>query len=241
MSKSVQRHHLPVVLNTDAEILIRRFLEHFDLDSDVQDLVVKQIYKRWRISKLPKPIIDKEGFVVHSVKNISRCEMSLVSMGITNRSRWIQIASLPGLHRYDRRVCIWESAYYDISQYNWLTPWNPGCKFSVLISPHCDLHFPGGAFGSQRELSLAPSMIKGQDRHSEEWIGFRQWAQTNPAYIASQFITSGHRSRAINYTSPSRAKCTKALTHHWFGYELASAYPTLYGKKGWAVGSIVRN
>jgi len=62
------------------------------------------------------------------------------------------------------------------------------------------------------------------DRRSEEWIGFKSWIQTHQAFMVNDFRSSAFGS----------ATSSKMLSKHWFKYELALAYPTLYGKNGWA-------
>jgi len=64
------------------------------------------------------------------------------------------------------------------------------------------------------------SLLKEVDRRSDEWIGFKSWVQTHPTFISQDFRLE--------------RKTTKVLSNHWFKYELTLAYPTLYGKNGWA-------
>jgi hypothetical protein len=72
-------------------------------------------------------------------------------------------------------------------------------------------------------------LLEGVDRHSEEWIVYRSWLHTHPSFlrqtrVQNRFLGTGHYER----------ENPKILTDHWFKYELALAYPTLYGKNGWA-------
>jgi len=71
-----------------------------------------------------------------------------------------------------------------------------------------------------RRPGFSLPLLPGIDRRSKEWIGYKSWIQTDPTFSKYNFIWE--------------RKNPKVLTDHWFKYELALAYPTLYGKKGWA-------
>ena len=134
------------------------------------------------------PKVDIQGYVVSKVKNTHKCPVDLVLENVVNRPRWQHIARVPALHAYERRVCIWSPDYYDI-------------KTRIV----------GISNWSDRRQRARPMI-----RKSDEWIGFRSWVQTHPAFSRYAGLSPG-----------------APLSKHWFKYELALAYPTLYGKNGW--------
>jgi hypothetical protein len=179
-------------MTTVTEII--RLIDHYSLPEEVLELILKQIY-RWE-----PPKVDCQGYVVSRVKNIHRCPIDLVLENIANRQRWQHLARIPALHAYERRVCIWSPEYYDIEKdIAGLTNW---------------VHV------AWRDGELGWTLLRGVDRRSDEWIGFKSWVQTHPAFISQDFRWE--------------RKTSKVLSNHWFKYELALAYPTLYGKNGWA-------
>ena len=178
---------------------IVRLLDHYDLPEEVLELILKQVY-RWT-----PPQVDDKGYVVSKVKNIHKCPTSLVLNNVVDRHRWEHIATVPGLHAYERRVCLWKPEYYDTP------PATLSCVPGITrwVAPVVD------ASGWTRH-----GLLQGVDRRSEEWIGYRSWLHTHPTFLKNDFRWFRKKS--------------KVLTDHWFKYELALAYPTLYGKKGWA-------
>ena len=178
---------------------IMRLLDHYDLPEEVLELILKQVY-RWT-----PPRVDDKGYVVSKVKNIHKCPTILVLDNVVDRHRWEHIATLPGLHAYERRVCLWKPEYYDTP------PATLSCVTGITrwVAPVVD-----ASDWTRHEL------MQGVDRRSEEWIGYRSWLHTHPTFLKNNFRWF-------------RKKSTM-LTDHWFKYELALAYPTLYGKKGWA-------
>ncbi len=152
------------------------------------------------------PKVDDQGYVIAGTKNIRKCPEDLVLENVVNRRRWQHIARLPYLHSYERRVCIWAPEYYDIRKdISGISEW--------VKYPHRVL-----------EYDVALPIHQWVDRRSEEWIGFKSWIQTHPTFTGNDFRSSGFGS----------ATSSKMLSKHWFKYELALAYPTLYGKNGWA-------
>ena len=151
------------------------------------------------------PKVDDQGYVISEVKNIRKCPTCLVLDNVFGRHRWQHIARVPALHSYERRVCLWKPEYYDMKpDIAGLTKW---------VSE--DLR------GRDNPVwGVGWSLKKDVDRRSDEWIGFKSWVQTHPTFISQDFRLE--------------RKTTKVLSNHWFKYELALAYPTLYGKNGWA-------
>ena len=174
---------------------IVRLLDHYDLPEEVLELILKQVY-RWT-----PPRVDDKGYVVSKVKNIHKCPTSLVLDNVADRHRWGHIATVPGLHAYERRVCLWKPEYYD----------TPPTTLSSLTGIK--------RWASEAWTNTYP-LLRDVDRRSEEWIGYRSWLHTHPTFLKNDFRWF--------------RKQSKVLTDHWFKYELALAYPTLYGKKGWA-------
>ena len=178
---------------------IMRLLDHYDLPEEVLELILKQVY-RWT-----PPRVDDKGYVVSKVKNIHKCPTILVLDNVVDRHRWEHIATVPGLHAYERRVCLWKPEYYD----------TPPAKLSCVtgitrwVAPVVD-----ASDWARHEL------LQDVDRRSEEWIGYRSWLHTHPTFLKNDFRWFRKKS--------------KVLTDHWFKYELVLAYPTLYGKRGWA-------
>ena len=173
---------------------IMRLLDHYDLPEEVLELILKQVY-RWT-----PPRVDDKGYVVSKVKNIHKCPTSLVLDNVADRHRWEHITTIPGLHAYERRVCLWKPEYYD--------------------TPPATLSCVTGITRWVRLEGLGYPLLRDVDRRSEEWIGYRSWLHTHPTFLKNDFRWF--------------RKQSKVLTDHWFKYELALAYPTLYGKKGWA-------
>ena len=176
---------------------IMRLLDHYDLPEEVLELILKQVY-RWT-----PPQVDDKGYVVSKVKNIHKCPACLVLNNVVDRHRWEHIATVPGLHAYERRVCLWKPEYYDTPPATLSCV--PGITRCVRLEGH----------GVWRSAPL----LQGVDRRSEEWIGYRSWLHTHQTFL--------------KHTFRWERKSPKVLTDHWFKYELALAYPTLYGKKGW--------
>ena len=187
----------PYQMTTVSEIV--RLLDHYNLPEEVLELILKQVY-RWT-----PPQVDDKGYVVSKVKNIHKCPTSLVLDNVVDRHRWEHIATVPGLHAYERRVCLWKPEYYDTP------PATLSCVTGITrwVAPVVD------ASDWTRH-----GLLQGVDRRSEEWIGYRSWLHTHPTFLKNNFRWE--------------RKNSKVLTDHWFKYELALAYPTLYGKKGWA-------
>ena len=153
------------------------------------------------------PKVDDQGYVVAEMKNIRKCPADLVLENVVNRGRWQHIARLPYLHSYERRVCIWEPEYYDIkADIHGIKDW---VKFPArtMNAPDYDIALP----------------LRRIDRRSEEWIGFKSWIQTHPTFVNNYF----------NSPQWGQLASPMTLSKHWFKYELALAYPTLYGKNGW--------
>ena len=188
---------------------IVRLLDHYDLPEEVLELILKQVY-RWT-----PPQVDDKGYVVSKVKNIHKCPTSLVLNNVVDRHRWEHIATVPGLHAYERRVCLWKPEYYDTP------PATLSCVPGITrwVAPVVDAS------------GLTPwtrhGLLQDVDRRSEEWIGYRSWLHTHPTFLKNDFRWFRKKS--------------KVLTDHWFKYELALAYPTLYGKKGWDLGHMENN
>jgi len=203
----------PYQMTTVSEIV--RLIDHYDLPEEVLELILKQVY-RWT-----PPRVDDKGYVVSKVKNIHMCPTSLVSDNVVDRHRWQHIATVPALHAYERRVCLWKSEYYD-------TPPATGGKYigryrgrNVFQSQSpTTLSSVTGITRWVRLEGLGYPLLKGVDRRSEEWIGYKSWLHTHPTFR--------------KHTFRWERKNSKVLTDHWFKYELALAYPTLYGKRGWA-------
>ena len=181
-------------MTTVSEIM--RLLDHYDLPEEVLELILKQVY-RWT-----PPKVDDKGYVVSKVKNIHKCPTSLVLDNVADRHRWEHIATVPGLHAYERRVCLWKPGYYD--------------------TPQVTLSSVTGITRWVRLEGLGYPLLRDVDRRSEEWIGYRSWLHTHPTFS--------------KHTFRWERKSRDMLTDHWFKYELVLAYPTLYGKKGWALG-----
>jgi hypothetical protein len=184
---------------------IMRLAEQYDLPEEVVEQILKQVY-RW-----PQPKVDDQGYVISKVKNIHKCPVDLVLENVVNRPRWQHIARVPALHAYERRVCMWKPEYYDVkNDITGITKWVG----------------EGGVCGHRHGAHYNPvwgvgwTLLSDVDRRSDEWIGFRSWVQTHPAFISQDFRWE--------------RKTAKVLSNHWFKYELALAYPTLYGKNGWA-------
>ena len=153
------------------------------------------------------PKVDDQGYVISKVKNIHQCpcRMTLDNVDFDTYAIAENIALKPVLNYYERRVCLWKSEYYDTP------PATLSCVPGITrwIAPVVD------ASGWTRH-----GLLQDVDRRSEEWIGYRSWLHTHPTFLKNDFRWF-------------RKKST-VLTDHWFKYELALAYPTLYGKKGWA-------
>ena len=178
------------------------------LPEDILELILRYLFS-WG-----PPKVNNQGYVVAKMKNIRRCPIDLVSKNVVNRARWQHIARLPYLHSYERRVCIWDPEYYDIRKViSGISEW-VGYKYLPLRpSPPRD----------EMDVLISTNLVSNLhlhriDRRSDEWIGFRSWIQTHPAFVSLRDSSS----------SP------KVLSKHWFKYELELAYPTLYGKDGWA-------
>ena len=180
---------------------IMRLAGHYDLPEEVLELILKQVY-RWT-----PPKVDGQGYVVSKVKNTHKCPVDLVLENVVNPfDQWIgqHIARVPAAPAATRRVCMWKPEYYDVkNDITGITKWVGEGKCTVSMGPWWlgDVHID-------------------VDRRSDEWIGFRSWVQTHPAFISQDF--GWERNTA------------EVLSNHWFKYELALAYPTLYGKNGWA-------
>jgi hypothetical protein len=184
---------------------IVRLADIYRLPEEVLELILREIYL-WG-----PPKVDPQGYVVAGMKNIRKCPIDLVLENVVNRGRWQHIARLPYLHSYERRVCIWTPAYYDIRRdISGISDWVERIPGNMGQRTH-------------GEYAIALPLIK-IDRRSEEWIGFKSWIQTHPAFMVNYFRSSAFGS----------ATSSKMLSKHWFKYELALAYPTLYGKNGWA-------
>jgi hypothetical protein len=180
---------------------IVRLADIYRLPEEVLELILRQIFS-WGLPK-----VDDQGYVVARMKNIRKCPIDLVLENVVNRGRWQHIARLPYLHSYERRVCIWAPEYYDIrTDISGMSEW-------VKYPPHLS--------NQKYNIALPLSRIS---RRSEEWIGFKSWIQTHPAFTGNDFRSSGFGS----------ATSSKMLSKHWFKYELILAYPSLYGKNGWA-------
>jgi len=179
---------------------IVRLADMYQLPEDILEIILRYVYS-WG-----PPKVNNQGYVVASMKNIRKCPTDLVLDDVVNRGRWTHIARLPALHSYERRVCIWKPEYYDMGRnISGLSDWAKPILTS--LSPY-DIALP----------------LRRIDRRSEEWIGFKSWIQTHPAFAQNDF-----RSSAWGASTSS-----KMLSKHWFKYELELAYPTLYGKNGWA-------
>jgi len=178
-------------MTTIPEIL--RLIDHYGLPEEVLDIILRKIYS-WT-----PPSVDGQGYVISKVKNIHQCPCRLILDNVVDRHRWEHIATVPGLHAYERRVCLWKPEYYD--------------------TPPATLSCVPGITGCVHYAYCAP-LLQGVDRRSEEWIGYRSWLHTHPTFLKHTFRWD--------------RKSPKILTDHWFKYELALAYPTLYGKNGWA-------
>ncbi len=182
---------------------IVRLADIYRLPGDVLELILRQIY-----SWCP-PKVDDQGYVIAWTKNIRKCPIDLVLENVVSRGRWQHISRVPYLHSYERRVCIWAPEYYDIRKdISGISEWVKYPPVVANLAPKYDIALP---------LSII-------SRRSEEWIGFKSWIQTHPAFTGNDFRSSGFGS----------ATSSKMLSKHWFKYELALAYPTLYGKNGWA-------
>ena len=183
---------------------IIRIADIYFLPDDVFELILREIY-RW-----DPPKVDIQGYVVSNVKNIRRCADDLVLENVTMRDRWLHIARLPFLHSYERRVCMWSHEYYDIKEgISGMSEW--------VETRYADI--------SSRSYKFAVPLRTQIDRRSEEWIGFKSWIQMHPAFMENEFAYAGYGGSATS---------SKMLSKHWFKYELVLAYPTLYGKNGWA-------
>jgi len=183
-----------------------RLADIYQLPEEVLDLILREIY-RWG-----PPKVDPRGYVVARMKNIRKCPIDLVLENVVNRGRWQHIARLPYLHSYERRVCIWAPEYYDM-----------GKKNISGISEWVE-YIPGNLAQRTRGQYAIALPLNRIERRSEEWIGFKSWIQTHPTFVVNDFRSSAFGS----------ATSSKMLSKHWFKYELALAYPTLYGKNGWA-------
>jgi hypothetical protein len=183
---------------------IMRLAEQYDLPEEVMELILKQVY-RW-----PQPKVDEQGYVISKVKNIHQCYKKglVLDNAPDNLSLVLHWQSRHPLLPYkycERRVCMWKPEYYDMKpDITGMTKWVGECRL-VRDNP---------------VWGVGWSLLKDVDRRSDEWIGFKSWVQTHPAFISQDFRWE--------------RKTAKVLSKHWFKYELALAYPTLYGKNGWA-------
>jgi hypothetical protein len=184
-------------------------LAFWDLPDEVTDKILRLVFK------IPLPTINQRGNIVSSVKNIWRCPRELVLDTIEQftfpgiRPKWYQEIILPKKQTgiYNRQVCIWKPEYYDIPIRR---------KGIEILKSWVNIESDG--------LVIKQDI----DWTDDEWIGFRTWLGTHPIYQYSCFVT---RSFGIIWC---RNKRYSRLTRHWNKYELAKAYPTLYGKDGWA-------
>jgi hypothetical protein len=197
------KHH-GVIQGTSRVIEVLRMSDVWNLPDDVTDIILRYVFA------LPKPKVDRYGYVVAWVKNVWCCHHDIVLEHVWDRVRWQQLAKIPGLNAYERRVSIWKQEYYDTCMIyggiKGLLRWNAN---------------PSGLQGLSVFKNI--QLKSDTDRRSAEWIGFRQWIQNHPVYKSQDPTGYAYRKR-----SP------KMLTHYWYKYELALAYPTLYGKRGWA-------
>jgi len=181
---------------------IMRLAGHYDLPEEVLELILKQVY-RWT-----PPKVDGQGYVVSKVKNTHKCPVDLVLENVVNPfDQWIgqHIARVPAAPAATRRVCLWKPEYYDMKpDITGMTKWVG----------------EGTRSRDNPVWGVGWMLLKGVDRRSDEWIGFKSWVQTHSAFISQDFRWE--------------RKTAKVLSKHWFKYELALAYPTLYGKNGWA-------
>jgi len=183
-----------------------RLGEIYDLPEEVMDLILREIY-RWG-----PPRVDNQGYLVGRVKNVRVCSIDLVLDDVRGRGRWQHIARVPALYPYERRVCIWEPEYYDIKGgIHGIEDW--------VKYPARTMSLPGAY-----DIAIPLRVI---DRRSEEWIGFKSWIHTHPTFMAAM-CRSPMLQRYGSVRSPT------LLSKHWFKYELVLAYPSLYGKNGWA-------
>jgi len=180
-----------------------RLADIYQLPEEILELILRMIYG-WA-----PPIVDERGYAMGVVQNIRKCPIDLVLEDVINRPRWQHICRVPHLHSYMRRVCIWGPEYYDINErIPGLSNWVGRIGAGRLAS---------GEYARALPLSRI-------DRRSDEWIGFKSWIQTHPAFMENEFRSSPF----------GAATSSKMLSKHWFKYELVLAYPTLYGKNGWA-------
>ena len=178
------------------------------LPEEIIDKILRQVFK------IPKPNVNERGNVVASVKNIWRCPRDYVLKTIEqmtipgSRPVWYHEIIFPKQDKkiYNRQVCIWKPEYYEI----------PIERRGIEV-------LKSWVSFEWHSLVIKTAM----DRTNEEWIGFRTWLQTHPIYSKCGFFVTpmGNSNRNKRYSH---------LTKHWFKYELALAYPTLYGENGWA-------
>ena len=196
--------HRGAIQGTSRVMEVLRMSDVWDLPDDVTDIILRHVFA------LPKPTLNRYGYVVTWVKNVWSCHHDIVLEHVEDRVRWQQLAKIPGLNAYERRVSIWKSEYYD------------RCMIYGGIK---GLHrWSGGGGGDGLSVFKNTQLKSDTDRRSAEWIGFRQWVQTHPVY----------KSQDSGWLYAYRKRSPKMLTHYWYKYELALAYPTLYGKRGWA-------
>jgi hypothetical protein len=200
-------------MTTISEIL--RLIDHYGLPEEVLDIILRKIYS-WT-----PPKVDDQGYVISKVKNTHKCPVDLVLENVVNPfDQWIgqHIARVPAAPAATRRVCLWKSEYYDMK--------------NELLSRLSSIT---GINDWIRPVGVGWPLLEGVDRHSEEWIGYRSWLHTHPTFVSHLRVQKQRRccyghAAACHYEREN----PKILTDHWSMYELALAYPTLYGKNGWA-------
>ena len=188
---------------------VLRLCGFWNLPGEVEDIILRMVFA------IPKPTLNCGGYVVAKVKNVwriaspnSECFMKdFVLENVENRARWWWYWSPV------RPVCVWKPDYYDLS-----------ITQRGIIGLEKWVKTYGRRSGDQLALHNV-MLIDRTSRRSAEWIGFRQWIQTHPVY---------QRHALISYTYITPPRSPQLLTHYWFKYELALAYPTLYGEGGWA-------
>ena len=187
------------------EVLLLSWIHQLPIE--VTDLILRQIFK------IHVPMVNNMG-IIAMVKNVWRCPQNFVLEDVENRNRWQQIARIPSLHAYTRNVCIWQPCYYDIALLE---------KGIVGLSEWSLYGYVGHCICNYQYY-----LKKDIDRRCAEWIGFRQWMHTHP-------VNQKYRPPCRGFPAGVMVKKSfNTLTRHWFKYELALAYPTLYGKGGWA-------
>jgi hypothetical protein len=195
--------------------------DSWDIPYEITDKILRQVFK------IPHPIVNCHGNIVAKVKNVWRSPTEYVLESVGRLESRRQIANIPG-HVYSRQVCIWKPGYYDVP----------------IIQKGIEILRSWVTF--EWQLDLRPNYISGKvleikpciDRKSAGWIGFRTWMQTHPVYSEFSnfhYIMMGGDSYFRHPMGDMKKnRSYSRLTSHWFKYELAKAYPTLYGKDGWA-------